>query len=277
MATIALAGKGGSGKTTIAGLVINYLLRTGKKPVLAVDADPNSNLNEVLGVGFDRTVVSTVDEIMEQKEKLPAGITKERLLEFHLQDAIIESKGFDLLVMGRTEGQGCYCRANDLLRSFMEKLSENYPYVVMDNEAGMEHLSRRTTRNVDILLVVANPTPVSFKAAQRIYETVQKLKLNVKRSYLVVNEIGDSLSNKGYDSSILLPPLLKGVGGLKEKAEKIDKERGEVGIPSGLEILGSIPYDEKLLDGSINGESVFDLPDTSIAKKSVEEMMKKLV
>ncbi len=255
MATIALAGKGGSGKTTTAGLVINYLLKTGKKPVLAVDADPNSNLNEVLGVGFDRTVVSTVDEIMEQKEKLPAGITKERLLEFHLQDAIIESKGFDLLVMGRTEGQGCYCRANDLLRSFMEKLRENYPYVVMDNEAGMEHLSRRTTRDVDILLVVATTTPVSFRAAQRIYETVEKLKLNVKKSYLVVNEMG----------------------GLKEKAEKVDKERGEAGMFFGLEVLEHIPYDEELLKASINGRSIFDLPDTSIAKKSVEEMMEKLV
>jgi CO dehydrogenase maturation factor len=250
MKTIALAGKGGSGKTTISGLIINYLLKTGKKPVLAVDADPNSNLNEILGVKFDRTVVSTVDEIMEKKEELPAGITKERLLEFHLQDALIESSGFDLLVMGRTEGPGCYCRANDLLRGFMDKLRENYPYIVMDNEAGMEHLSRRTTRDVDILIIVANPTPVSFKSAGRIYEASQKLKLNVKRNYLIVNEIGGQ--------------------------EGISQGRKEAGMSLDLKVLGNIPCDEELLKASINGTSIFDLPETSVAMKAIDGLMQGL-
>ena len=244
MTTIALAGKGGSGKTTIAGLIINHLLKEGKKPVLAVDADPDSNLNEVLGVKINKTVISTVDEIMEAKENLPAGITKERLLEFHLQDAIVESKGFDLLIMGRTEGIGCYCRANDLLRNFMEKLKENYPYVVMDNEAGMEHLSRRTTRNLDILLIIANPTHISLKSAERIYEISKKLKLNIKKVYLVINELRTN-----------------------SPVENINTE---------LPILSRIPYDEKLLSVGIDGNSIFNLPEDSIAGKAVLKILDNL-
>ncbi len=244
MSTIALAGKGGSGKTTVASLIISYLLKKGKKPVLAVDADPNSNLDEVLGVKSDTTLVSTVDEIMEKKEEIPAGITKERLLEFHLQDALIESRGFDLLVMGRTEGPGCYCRANHLLKGFIEKLSQNYPYTVMDNEAGMEHLSRRTTRDIDILIIVANPTPVSFRSARRVYETTQKLKLNIKKSYLLVNQIRAEFP---------------------QKEESFD-----------VELLGNLPYDEEILKASVNGSSIFTLPETSIAKKAVDELMGRL-
>ncbi len=244
MTSIALAGKGGSGKTTVAGLIITYLLKEGKKPVLAVDADPNSNLDEALGVKSEKTVVSIVDEVMEKKEEIPAGITKERLLELHLQDALIESHGFDLLVMGRTEGLGCYCRPNDLLRGFIEKLSQNYPYTVMDNEAGMEHLSRRTTRNIDILIIVANPTPVSLKSARRVYETTQKLKLNIKKSYLLVNEIGT---------------------GFPQKEESFD-----------LEVLGNLPYDEEILKASVNGSSILGLPETSIAKKTIAELMGRL-
>jgi len=255
MITIALAGKGGSGKTTMAGLITDYLLRKGKKPVLAVDADPNSNLNEILGVKYDKTVISTVDDVMREKEKLPAGITKERYLEFHLQDAIIESAGFDLLVMGRTEGPGCYCRANDLLRSFMEKLRENYQYTVMDNEAGMEHLSRRTTRDVDVLLIVANPTVVSLRSAERIYEISHKLSLNIKKRYLVINETGINLP--AGSTEIDLPPA-------------------EGSASNGWKLAGKVPYDEELLKASINGNSVFNLPQTSLAKKAVSEIMKNL-
>ena len=225
-------------------MIIDYLLQKGEKPILAVDADPNSTLNEVLGVSMDRTVVSTVDEIMEKKEQLPAGMTKERLLEFHLQDAITESKGFDLLAMGRTEGQGCYCRANDLLRGFMEKLQGNYRYVVMDNEAGMEHLSRRTTRDVDFLLIIANPTSVSLKSAERIHETAVKLKLNIKKTHLIINELG-------------INPLAGST---------------ETNLP----LLGRIPYDEELLRISMSGGSVFDLSEDSTAKKAVFEIIENL-
>ena len=241
--TIAVAGKGGTGKTTLAALIIGHLLKSNRKPILAVDADPNSNLNEALGITFSQTVVSTVDKIMDKKEDLPAGITKERLLEYQFQDALVESKGFDLLVMGHTEGPGCYCHANNLLKNFMEKLKGNYRYVVMDNEAGMEHLSRRTTRDVDVLLVTANPTPVALRSAKRIQETAQKLKLKIKKIYLVLNEtIGNSRG--------------------EEKME-------DVGLP----LLGRIPYDQEIMERSIKAKPLLDLPESSIALQAVKQIM----
>ena len=244
--TIAVAGKGGTGKTTLAALIIGHLLRSNQKPILAVDADPNSNLNEALGMTFGKTVVSTVDEIMDKKEDLSAGITKERLLDYQLQDALVESKGFDLLVMGRTEGPGCYCHANNLLKNFMEKLKGNYHYLVMDNEAGMEHLSRRTTRDVDTLLITANPAPVALRSAKRIQETAEKLKLKIRKIYLVLNEtIGNSRG--------------------EEKME-------DVGLP----LLGRIPYDEQIMERSINAKPLLDLPESSVALQAVKEIMRKL-
>ena len=245
MFSIAVAGKGGTGKTTLSALIIRNFLKSNKRPILAVDADPNSNLNEALGVEIDRTLVSIVDKIMEKKEDIPAGVTKERLLEYHLQDALIESEGFDLLVMGHTEGPGCYCSANNMLKGFMEKLRENYSYLVMDNEAGMEHLSRRTTRDVDTLLIAANPTLVSLKSARRIYEMTQKLKLKIKKAYLVLIE--------------------------NQPDSKLEEE-----IDTGLPVLGNIPYDEEIKKCSIKGTPLLDLPTNSLALQSVEEVIKKL-
>ena len=244
--TIAVAGKGGTGKTTLTALIIGHLLKSNQKPILAVDADPNSNLNEGLGITFSQTVVSTVDEIMDKKEDLSAGITKERVLEYQFQDALVESKGFDLLVMGRTEGPGCYCHANNLLRGFMEKLKGNYRCMVMDNEAGMEHLSRRTTRDVDTLLVIANPTPVALRSAKRIQETAEKLKLKIKKIYLVLNE----------------------TGGNPRGGEKME----DVGLP----LFGRIPYDEEIMERSIKAKSLLDLPESSIALQAVKQIMRKL-
>lgn len=254
--TIAVAGKGGTGKTTLAALILVHLLKAGRKPILAVDADPNSNLNEALGVEFDHTVVSTVDGIMEKKEDLPAGVTKERLLELHLEETLVEAKGFDLLIMGHTEGAGCYCHANNLLRNFMEKLKGNYSYVVMDNEAGMEHLSRRTTRDVDVLLITANSTPVALRAAQRIYETAEKLKLKVKKSFLVINEVVPNSS---------ITPFANASSGALAKL-------GKVGLP----LLGKIPYDEEVAGCSFNASPLLDLTLSSAALQAVGEMMGKL-
>ncbi len=245
--SIAVAGKGGTGKTTLSALIIATLLKSDRRPVLAVDADPNSNLNETLGVKIDRTVVSIVDGIMDKKEDIPAGMTKERLLEYHLQDALIESNGFDLLVMGHTEGPGCYCSANNLLRDFMERLKKNYNYLVMDNEAGMEHLSRRTTRDIDALLITANPAPVSLRTAQRIYEMASKLKLKIKKTYLVINEIQ--------------PP---------------SKLEGEV-EDTGISLLGNIPYDEEIKKCSINETSLLNLSEKLPSTRVVREMVRKLI
>ncbi|MEE8480921.1 MAG: AAA family ATPase, partial [Desulfobacterales bacterium] len=152
--SIALAGKGGTGKTTLAGLLIKYLVKTGKTPILAVDADSNANFNEVLGLEFSETLGNAREEM--KKGIVPGGMTKDVFMSMKLEQAIVESKGYDLIVMGQPEGQGCYCAANTLLTGFLERLTDNYPYIVMDNEAGMEHISRLTTSNVDILLVVSD-------------------------------------------------------------------------------------------------------------------------
>jgi len=247
MSSIAVAGKGGTGKTTLAALIIANFLKSNRCPILAVDADPNSNLNEALGVKVDRTVVSIVDKIMEKKEDIAPGMTKERILEYQLhQGALIESKGFDLLVMGHTEGAGCYCSANNMLKGFMEKLRESYGYLVMDNEAGMEHLSRRTTRDVDVLLIAANPTLVSLKSARRIYEMTEKLKLKIKKAYLVLNKI--------------------------HPGSELKREITDIGLP----VLGNIPYDEEIEKCSIKGAPLLDLPANSVALQAVKEVIKKL-
>ena len=154
--SIALAGKGGSGKTTMAGMLIKYLLKKEKIPILAVDADCNANLNEVLGVEIADTLGNAREEM--KKGDVPNGMTKDIFMEMKLEESLVESEGFDLVVMGQPEGAGCYCAANTLLTNFLERLSGNYPYIVMDNEAGMEHISRLTTNNVDILLIVSDPS-----------------------------------------------------------------------------------------------------------------------
>jgi CO dehydrogenase maturation factor len=247
--TIAVAGKGGTGKTTLSALITTYLLKAGKSPVLAVDADPNANLNEALGVDYDTTVVDTVDKVIGNGGSVPAGVPKGRLVEYQVHDALVESKGFDLLVMGHTEGPGCYCYANDLLRGFLEKLSDNYSYVVMDNEAGMEHLSRRTTRNVNVLLIVANPTVTAVRSAGRIYGIVQKLKLSIDECYLVLNRL--NRATDGFASTAVL--------------ERLD-----------LPLLGEVPYDDQVVLRSTEVEGLLDLSGDSVALAAVGRMMEKL-
>ena len=170
--SIALAGKGGTGKTTVAGLLIKYLVSKGKIPVLAVDADSNANLNEVLGMKVTDTLGQAREDM--KKGQVPSGMTKDVFLSMRLEEAIVESDGFDLVVMGQPEGAGCYCAANSLLTRFLDQLTGNYPYMVMDNEAGMEHISRLTTHNVDILLLVSDTSRRSLQAAARIHQLSKK-------------------------------------------------------------------------------------------------------
>lgn len=183
--SIALAGKGGTGKTTVAGLLIKYLLDRGKVPVLAVDADSNANLNEVLGL----TVRETLGEAREEmKRGVATGMTKDVFMQMKLEQAVVETKGVDLVVMGRPEGPGCYCAANTLLTNYLDRLIRNYAYVVIDNEAGMEHMSRLTTNNINLLLVISDPTRRGIQAASRIFELVTELSLNIDRRALIVNQ-----------------------------------------------------------------------------------------
>ncbi|UCD85021.1 MAG: AAA family ATPase, partial [Deltaproteobacteria bacterium] len=185
---IAVAGKGGSGKTTLASLIIRFLHRQGG-PILAVDADPNSNLGMSLGLTARRTIGQVQEEFMEEKLDIPPGLSKQAWLELKLHELVEESEGIDLIVMGRPDGPGCYCSVNVMLRDYLENLAENYKWTVVDNEAGMEHLSRRTTQKIDILLMVAEPTLKGLRTAARLKTLVGELKLHIGRQFLVVDRI----------------------------------------------------------------------------------------
>ncbi|MEK7309460.1 MAG: AAA family ATPase [Planctomycetota bacterium] len=224
---IAVAGKGGTGKSTIAALLIRALLAQNKKPVLAVDADPNSTLGEYLGI----TCSCTVADLIEQTKglrNLPDGVSKPAHLEYQLQSAITESAGVDLLVMGRPEGPDCYCMANNILRGYVQKIVGNYPYVVIDNEAGMEHLSRKTTQNIDALLLVSDPTEIGLKTARRIRELIDKMPfLNIRNKYLLINRVNNPINTA--------------------QAEET----------TGLKVIGTIPYSEEI-ENQINHKGTKD-------------------
>ena len=229
--TIALAGKGGSGKTTTAGLLIKYLVAKNKTPILAVDADCNANLNEVLGLEIKDTLGNAREEM--KKGVVPGGMTKDIFMEMKLEEAMVEAEGYDLIVMGQPEGAGCYCAANTLLTGFMERLAGNYPYIVMDNEAGMEHISRLTTKNVDILLIVSDPSRRGLQAALRIEDLAKCLNIGVGKSYAVINRIKE-------------PP--------SDQALQMIKE-------SGLELAGTIPEDRSIYEYDFNGRPTVEMPE----------------
>jgi CO dehydrogenase maturation factor len=238
--TIALAGKGGTGKTTMAGLLIRYLVEHGKRPVLAVDADANSNLNEVLGVEEPPSIGQAREEM--KKGGLP-GMTKDVFMEMRIQESLVEAQGFDLIVMGRPEGQGCYCAANTLLTQFIEKLSENYPYLVVDNEAGMEHISRLTTRDISALLIVSDSSRRGIQAALRIEELTRELGLKIEKRFIIINRA--------------------------EKEDLFERESWEVLFKEkGLTFLGVVPKDEMIYDFDRQGKPTSTLPENSTARST---------
>lgn len=260
--TIAVAGKGGTGKTTVCAMIIRYLTRQGLGPVLAIDADPSSNLNLVLGLPLDdqETVGHIREEMLALVQAdssagvmaggLVSGLTKPDYFDYHLRNIMVEGDNVDLLAMGRPEGPGCYCPANNALRLILDRLSGQYPFVVMDNEAGLEHLSRRTTRNVEHLLVVTDPSQRGLIAARRVVELVAELNIEVGQTYLVVNRF---VGNK-------LPTLLESF---------IDT----IGVP----LLGLIPEDNTLLAFEFSGRPLVELGDESPVYRAVEKMMKQVV
>lgn len=184
--TVALGGKGGTGKTTVAGLLIRYMIKHGMKPILAIDADANSNLNDVLGVSLEETLSDAREQM---KTDVPSGMTKDIFMEMKVEQALVEGDGFDLVAMGRPEGPGCYCAANNLLSSLIDRLMNNYDYMVVDNEAGMEHFSRLTQTDVELLLLVSDPSRRGMTAACRIAELVRSLPIHVSETVLVVNQL----------------------------------------------------------------------------------------
>jgi len=245
--SIALAGKGGTGKTTVAGLLIKYLVKTGKTPVLAVDADSNANLNEVCGLEVTDTLGNAREEM--KKGIVPNGMTKDIFMDMKLQQAVVEDDGFDLVVMGQPEGPGCYCAANTLLTGFLEKLTGNYPYIVMDNEAGMEHISRLTTSNVDVLLTISDTSRRGLQAAIRINELAKNLNIGVSKSYLIINQTKEAPSDTVLDI-------------IKEK---------------GLELAGTIPEDPTVYEYDLNGRPTIELPEDNIAVMAAYEIFDKII
>ena len=183
--SIGLAGKGGTGKTTVAGLLIKYLIEKGKTPILAVDADSNANLNEVLGLEVSETLGNAREEM---KRGVATGMTKDIFMEMKLEEAVIESENFDLIVMGRPEGTGCYCAANTLLTQYLDRLIGNYESVVIDNEAGMEHISRLTTNNIDLLLIISDASRRGILSASRISDLTDDLGLAIGRKLFIINQ-----------------------------------------------------------------------------------------
>ncbi len=187
--TVAVAGKGGVGKTTFAALAVRHLSESKKEVVLAVDADPNSNLGAKLDVEPGRTLGNIREDILTKGESKPEDMSKREFLDYQVRLALKEGHGFDLLTMGRQEGPGCYCYVNNLLRNVLDELSSKYTYVVIDNEAGMEHLSRRTTRSPDVLFILCDRTKAALDAAKRIAHLAVEMKIGAKRTTLVFNMV----------------------------------------------------------------------------------------
>jgi CO dehydrogenase maturation factor len=260
--TIAVAGKGGTGKTTVCGMLIRYLTQQGLGPVLAIDADPSSNLNLVLGLPLDNeeTVGHIREDMLAQVQTdssagimqggLISGLTKHDYFDYHIRSIIVEGDNFDLLAMGRPEGPGCYCPANNAMRMVIDRASDQYPFVVMDNEAGLEHLSRRTTRNVEHLLIVTDPSQRGAVAAQRVAELVHELDIEIGQVYLIVNRIP---------------------GG--EMPSPLQSFIDSIGVP----VLGVIPDDKTLQEFEFSGRPLVELGDESPVYQAVAGMMGQLV
>ncbi|MGE5253125.1 MAG: AAA family ATPase, partial [Planctomycetaceae bacterium] len=246
---IAVAGKGGTGKTTLSALVIGYLRKKGLKPILAVDADPSCNLADSLGLKVGKSLGTAREDFFETKGNLPPGMTKEAYLEMKLHEILVESPGLDLLVMGRPEGPGCYCYANNILRRHMDLLIKNYPFAVMDNEAGMEHLSRRTTQGVDYLLFLSDYSLKGIRTVGKIRGLIEELRLSVKERHLVVDRAPNGLD----------PVFSREIENL------------------GLHLLGTIPEDPVLAEYEMKGRPLLELPDDSPAVRVVAGMMENII
>ncbi|MEW6201760.1 MAG: AAA family ATPase, partial [bacterium] len=247
--TIVVAGKGGVGKTTVACEIIRVLRDRKETPILAVDADPNSTLGEALGLEAPETVADVLEESQTVVKSLPPGMSKDRYMEERINSTVVESVGVDLFVMGRPGGPGCYCYPNMLLRKHLDTLASNYKMIVMDNEAGMEHISRRTSRNVDLLVIVSDSSMTAVRAAGRIRTIAEQLKLGIGRAGLLLN---------------------RAVDGIPEATQwEIEK--------TGLELFGVLPNDSEVHARSIAGEPILELPSQAVSLKALAEVLEKIL
>jgi CO dehydrogenase maturation factor len=251
--TIAVTGKGGTGKTTLCGLLIDYLCKAGKGPVLAVDADANSNLNDVLGVEIEATLGGIREEIVRaeyaEKNPIPASMTKQDYLNLKFSDALIEEDDYDMLVMGRTQGKGCYCFVNGLLQTQINRFSRNYKYIAVDNDAGMEHMSRGVLPGVDMILLVSDCSRRGVRAVSRIAALAEELNLRPSAVRLVVNKAPEGVLDAG----------------IREEIEK-----------QGLALAGVVPHDELVYRFDCDGTPTVKLPAESKARLAFEDILNKL-
>ncbi len=244
---IAVSGKGGTGKTTVAALLVHLLAKRGHHPILAIDADPNRCLGELLGVKPSQTIGDLREELLERRDNLPAGLSKPQYIQLKVRAAMAEEEHYDLLTMGRPEGPGCYCYVNSVLRSFMDTLSEEYPYIVMDNEAGMEHLSRRTTNDLDVLFIIAIPSRLSIESAARVRDLADEMELDIGAMRLVINRVQD-------------PELVRPV------AEEF-----------GFSGFDTLPHDEALARAALSGTPLTALEDHLPIFAAVEKIAREYV
>jgi CO dehydrogenase maturation factor len=241
--TIAITGKGGVGKSTLAALMIRWLNEHGLRSILAVDADSNVNLNDLLGVAAHESIGALREEMKAKVTNLPGGMTKHQFLEYKIHQNIVETENFDLITMGRPEGPGCYCYANNLLRDIFKTVADHYQYVVIDNEAGMEHLSRRTTQDIDYMIVVSDPSVRGIRTAGRISRLLQEVKTRVKYHYLVINRVRSPLT--------------------AEVTEQIRQEQ--------LSLIAVIPEDTTVMEHDGRGEAVYRIGKESVFYQAVDK------
>ena len=244
---ITVAGKGGVGKTVISSLLIDQLSKKGV--VLAIDADPSTNLNTALGLPLEATVGGAREDMTRDiaKGSISPGVSKQEFLDMKIRDALVESSKIDLLAMGRPEGPGCYCAANHMLRASIDRMAKNYEYVVIDSEAGMEHISRQTTQNVDFLFVITDPTMRGLTAAARVRDLIKEMRTKVGKVFLVVNRVKNGLA----------PEMRQAIEGW------------------GLDIIAVIPEDPNLSELEIKGKPIIELPENSPLKIAVREIIAK--
>ncbi len=245
---ISVSGKGGTGKTTLTALILRTLIKNSKKKILVVDADPATNLPDVLGININTTVGDAATKLKKEIEEgsLSPSIQKQDLLESRVYEALIETRDFDFLPMGRSEGEGCYCYVNSILTRILDVLTKNYDITLMDMEAGLEHLSRRTDRDVDIMIIITDPSKMGFETARRIKEVAEEVHINFKEIFLVGNKFNDSQ-----------------LSFLKKKSEEI-----------GIKFLGYLPYDENVATYNLDGKSLLNLPPDSPSVKAAEDIVR---
>lgn len=247
---IAVAGKGGTGKTTFCALTVRHLIEKKLTPVLAIDADANLNFNEVLGIPVEQTVGGVRDDLLENLGMLEPGMDKDTWIELKLQDAMVETAKFDLVAMGKPEGTGCYCYVNSVLQRYMEILIKNYPYIVMDNEAGLEHISRGTTKNVSYLLIVSDASPRGVRTAARIRDLVIELKVKVGGMGVILNRLAGEEMNQA-------------------ALAEADKQN--------LDVVGVIPSDPLVAEFDMVDRPLLELPSDSLAVQAVGGILEKII